>query len=87
MSDTPNQHVNLTIAEPTFHVRVNHAHTLKDGWRLAETTITYDGPMPVPFDIMANLMRSAAMAGEAEAHERNNPMLLPGNLEDTDVRS
>jgi len=64
--------------EPQIHVRIAHVHTLKDGWRLAETTVSYDGPvtdLPGMHGTMAAEMKMANDLGQAEAHARNNPEL------------
>ena len=67
-----------TQTEPTIHVRIAHVHTIKDGWRLAETTVSYDGPaseLPRLHEAMALEMKAAFDLGTAEAHVRNNPEL------------
>ena len=64
--------------EPTIHVRIAHVHTLKDGWRLAETTVRYDGPvtdLSGMHGALAAEMKMAHDLGQAEAHARNNPDL------------
>lgn len=33
----------ITNSEPTIRVRMNHDFTVKDGWRLKETTVEWEG--------------------------------------------
>jgi len=33
----------ITRTEPTIRVRMNHDFTVKDGWRLKETTVEWEG--------------------------------------------
>ena len=68
----------VTQTQPTIHVRIAHVHTLKDGWRLSETTVSYDGPMSDLAGMHGALAAEMKMAndlGQAEAHARNNPDL------------
>lgn len=55
-----------TKREPEIHVRIAHVHTIKDGWRLSETTVSYDG-QSVDWDLVKSAMSDAFEAGTAEA--------------------
>lgn len=60
---------------PTFRVRINHSHTLKEGWRVSETTVEATFPIDagtLQIDIdLAAWMRSAHELGLQEAVRRN----------------
>lgn len=64
--------MSATTTEATIRVRINHAHTLKDGWRLTETTVEWNGGLPVDWDDVAEAMRVAYANGVAEAEMRND---------------
>lgn len=60
---------------PVFRVRLNHGHTLKDGWRLTETTVecTFSGDAG-PAEIAEAIHHWTDRAfnlGALEAEERN----------------
>lgn len=66
----------LALAEPLVRVRINHAHTLKEGWRVNETTVEItlslaeEGP-----DLLRHLLEQtqavAYEVGRFEAQRRN----------------
>jgi len=63
-----------TETKPTMRIRIQHSHTLKDGWRCAETTVEWSGPADSPYprsDVMAREMESAHTQGLTEAMRRN----------------
>lgn len=60
-----------TKTEPTTRVRLQHVHTLKDGWRLSETTVEWSGPGAVPWGLVKEELSNAHTAGLDEAQERN----------------
>lgn len=35
----------ITEQQPAVRVRLNHTHTIKEGWRLSETTVEWCGPI------------------------------------------
>lgn len=55
---------------PLIRVRVAHTHTLKDGWRLSESTIEFTG-RDIDWQELRMQMRSAYIAGREEAIYRN----------------
>lgn len=38
----------IGITAPTIRVRIAHASTIKEGWRLSETTVEWVGPITDP---------------------------------------
>lgn len=58
-------------AEPTWRLRLHHAHTVKDGWRLAETTVEVVSPQGVTDDELQVALFRARHVGVAEAERRN----------------
>lgn len=58
-------------SKPTIRIRIEHTHTLKDGWRLSSTTVEYTGPVPIDALLIRDELRQAAVIGEAEARYRN----------------
>lgn len=61
----------LTKREPEVHVRIAHVHTLKDGWRLGETTVSYDGPI-IDWDAINESLVRSYEDGVAETQRRND---------------
>ena len=59
-----------TVREPQIRARIQHTHTLKDGWRLAETTVEYSGTV-VDWEHVRNELRLAHTAGLVESETRN----------------
>lgn len=57
-------------AQPVIRVRLQHTHTLKDGWRLSETTVEYTGPA-VDHELIARELATAHAMGAMEASKRN----------------
>lgn len=61
---------------PVIRIRNQHAHTLKDGWRLSETTVEAtcslaDLDLEEARKLLAEAQRQAHEAGQAEAEARN----------------
>lgn len=67
MSDT------VTARGPQVRVRIQHTSTVKEGWRVGETTVEYtsgsDGT--IDWDRIEDEMRSAFISGSREAAVRN----------------
>lgn len=75
---TATNRVEAIETPPQIHVRIAHVHTIKDGWRLAETTVSYDGPLPTSPADKSNMwgqieraMKQAHESGTVEAGARN----------------
>jgi hypothetical protein len=62
-----------TESKPQIRVRIAHTHTLKDGWRLSETTVEFTGTS-IDSVAMATEMEIAHTIGEKEAVARNNAL-------------
>lgn len=58
-----------TISAPTVRVRIQHTHTMKEGWRLAETTVEYTGAS-ADWEVIAAEMKMAFTMGSLEAIDR-----------------
>lgn len=54
-----------------YRVRIAHAHTLKDGWRVSETTVEASG-VDIPYPELERHMRIAHDSGTVEAKRRND---------------
>ena len=69
---------------PVIRIRNQHTHTLKDGWRLSESTVEITVPLHVPepaetlSGLLAEAQRLAFYAGQQEALRRNQAGLEPG---------
>lgn len=53
-----------------YRVRIAHTHTLKDGWRVSETTVEATG-IEINYDEMRMHMKAAYEAGTLETSYRN----------------
>lgn len=67
----------VTTTAPTIRVRMNHDFTTRDGWRLKETTVEWEGSAfgLEPEALTLNLMEFGAAvynAGMREANLRND---------------
>ena len=62
--------VGYTEKEPTYRVRIAHTHTLKDGWRLSETTVEASGS-EIDFQRLKDHMALLFSLGTFEAEQRN----------------
>ena len=59
--------MNDAATQPTIRIRIQHSHTLKEGWRLSETTVEYTGPADsVDHHRIELELRSAFQLGTAE---------------------
>jgi hypothetical protein len=71
------------ISGTVYRVRAAHTHTLKDGWRLSETTVEATGEK-IDFKTMNELMQNAYEEGVEESRRRNrlekdyNRGVMPG---------
>ena len=69
------------VTEPTLRIRIAHAHTLKEGWRLSETTVEWAGVGPLVgeyqewSDALRGALSEAYLLGEAEAAHRRDAEL------------
>ncbi len=61
----------MNETQPRIRTRINHSHTLKDGWRLSDTTVEWDGEGEPDWDTIKNIMRRAFAEGVNEADLRN----------------
>lgn len=61
----------VEATEPQIRVRIAHASTVKDGWRLSETTIEWAGSGEIPWEELRHAGRRAYLVGAGEAAERN----------------
>lgn len=59
------------VSEGTIRVRLQHSHTLKDGWRLSETTVEWTGGQDVVWSAVNGAMREAFEMGTVESAVRN----------------
>ena len=59
-----------TEAKQTIRVRIQHSHTLKDGWRLSETTVEATGTI-LDWDAIDNELRNVYNFGQMETNYRN----------------
>lgn len=62
--------ITATRQEPQIRVRLQHTHTLKDGWRLSETTVEYSGAT-IDWAEVKEQLASAHVCGVHEARDRN----------------
>lgn len=55
-----------------MRIRIAHTVTLKEGWRLGETTVEWNGPADDPSweQSMAQALRRSYKLGKAEAEQR-----------------
>ena len=66
---------------PVIRIRLNHAYSVRDGWRLAETTVELTAPVPddeagrALMPSLQGLLRNAYAAGIEEKMERNREEL------------
>lgn len=68
--------------EPTIRIRINHAHTLKEGWRLSETTVEWTGPGTPDEAAIQDALLTAQHLGQREAALRNAPPVVEGTVDD-----
>lgn len=54
-----------------WRVRIAHSHTLKDGWRLSETTVEGYGT-DIEYNEATRHLEEAHLAGEEEAKRRRD---------------
>ncbi len=59
-----------TETKPTIRVRLQHTHTLKDGWRLAETTVEYTGER-IDWETVRDELSTSFVVGTKESTSRN----------------
>jgi hypothetical protein len=59
--------------EPTIRVRLQHSHTLKEGWRLSETTVEWTGEGNPDWKAIEGAQQGAFAVGANEARFRNLP--------------
>lgn len=59
------------ITESTVRVRLQHSHTLKDGWRLSETTVEWIGGEEINWYAINGAMSDSFAMGAREAEQRN----------------
>jgi hypothetical protein len=60
-------------AAPTMRVRLQHSNTIKEGHRLAETTVEWAGPYAPDWPLIKRHLREAFEFGTEEAALRNAP--------------
>jgi hypothetical protein len=65
--------------EPTIRVRLQHSHTLKEGWRLSETTVEWSGEGEIDWQTIDSALRGASLIGNNEAVIRNGAARSAGN--------
>jgi len=58
-----------TETNPTIRVRIQHSNTIKEGWRLAETTVEYTGET-IDWKRVKDELHQAFMVAQIEALER-----------------
>lgn len=68
--------------EPTIRLRINHSHTLKEGWRLSETTVEWSGPGKPDEAAITDALLTANHLGQREAALRNAPAVVEGTVDD-----
>ena len=61
----------VEATEPQIRVRIAHASTVKDGWRLSETTVEWSGSGEIPWEELRYAGHKAYLIGAGEAAERN----------------
>lgn len=66
--------VEAVKTEPTVRVRLQHTHTLKEGWRLSESTVEWSGAGTPDWESIAGQLRATAVYGRTEAEDRNHPL-------------
>jgi hypothetical protein len=66
-------------AQPTMRTRIQHTHTLKEGWRLAETTVEWSGAGEPDEAAIRNALIQSAHLGQLEAAARNAPPVADGD--------
>lgn len=59
--------------QPTMRTRIQHSHTLKEGWRCSETTVEWSGPGEPDESAIRNALVLSAHLGQLEAAARNAP--------------
>lgn len=57
-------------SKPVIRIRVAHTQTIKEGWRLSETTVEYSGDS-IDWAVFNSEMMAAFKNGSAEARQRN----------------
>lgn len=60
----------VRVSETVYRVRIAHVHTLKDGWRLSETTVEAYGS-DIDYDRIREESIEAYETGTREAQRRN----------------
>jgi hypothetical protein len=61
---------------PLVRIRINHTYTVKDGWRLSDTTVEMTVPIPdeaageAIFPTLAGLLRNTYQTGKEETTKR-----------------
>jgi hypothetical protein len=68
-----------TAEQPTMRTRIQHTHTLKEGWRLAETTVEWSGAGEPDEAAIRNALIQSAHLGQLEAAARNAPPVADGD--------
>lgn len=64
MSDT------VSTSKPVTRVRIQHSHTLKEGWRLTETTVEWTGDEAPDWESIRSDLMSAHIYGTKETENR-----------------
>lgn len=67
---------------PTIRLRINHSHTLKEGWRLSETTVEWSGPGKPDETAIQDALLTAQHLGQREAARRVAPRVVEGAIDD-----
>jgi hypothetical protein len=65
--------VEVGTQQPTMRMRLNHAHTKADGWRLSETTVEWSGVGDPDEAAIDKALITAFHLGQREANLRNAP--------------
>jgi hypothetical protein len=66
-----------SAAAATVRVRIAHSHTLKEGWRLSETTLEWTGPATPNANEMFIELERAHLIGRTESIRRNAAEAAP----------
>ena len=67
------------VSAPTLRIRIAHAHTIKDGWRLAETTVEWTGQASEPSAAdLTYAMKLAHELGQEETKRRQHAGFVGG---------
>lgn len=67
--DQSSTELSVETSKTVYRVRIAHAHTLKEGWRVSETTVEATGES-IDYNEIKRHMAALYMDGVAEAQRR-----------------